>query len=417
MPKNITLDNFTGMSNIKTSEGLSVGRSKKVQPRVILNADCTSLGRLIKRDGSTKIIDLSGAHSLWSGSNSVLCGAGNKLYRIIQGQAIEICSISGPDAELSYTEVNEKVYISNLHWNNIFDPFDNSVEEWGLSLPEQPVVSFTAGNLPVGIYQLCFTRFNNREISGNGAIAEIELTSEGGISIANRSADLLVWITDPNGNRFYLAGQLSTIVDTVSSSEPLPSFLCVPPPFMENITYAFGRIWGSIDKNLYYSEPFHPEWFRTSLNLFEFDQKITMLAQVPTGLFVGCENVTYFLAGNEPHQMKQTLAGKGAVAGTLEYCDNVPELGDILSPAEKIHVNVPVWLSQEGIVIGNISGRLFNLTQQKVKFKPGAKGAAVHRMKNGEFQYLTSFKKGSIGSGADMTDSITAEVIRNGKVI
>jgi hypothetical protein len=186
---------------------------------------------------------------------------------------------------------------------------------------------------------------------------------------------------------------------------------------MKYITYAFGRVWGSIDKILYYSEPFHPEWFRASLNKFEFDQGINMIAQVPTGLFIGCEDITYFLAGDEPQQMKQTLAGKGAVPGTLVYCDNVPELGDILSPAERIHVSVPIWLSQEGVVIGNASGRLFNLTQQKVKFAPGVKGASVHRMKNGEFQYLTSFKQGSPGSGFGMADTATAEVIRNGKVI
>jgi hypothetical protein len=115
--------------------------------------------------------------------------------------------------------------------------------------------------------------------------------------------------------------------------------------------------------------------------------------------------------------MKQIQAGKGAVPGTLVYCNNVPELGDILSPAERIHVSVPIWLSQEGIVIGNVSGRLFNLTQQKVKFAPGVKGASVHRMKNGEFQYLTSFKQGSPGSGFGLADTVTAEVIRNGRVL
>ena len=405
------------MNNIKDSEGLAVGKEGKAQPRIILNSDITSQGRLIKRDGLTKIINLTNPHSLWSATLAVLCVSENKLYRISQGQAVEICSITGPNTELNYTEVNEKIYISNPYWNVIFDPSDNSTSEWGLTLPEQPVVSSTVGSLPAGTYQLCFTKFNNCEISGNGTIASIELTSEGGISISNRSANSLVWITDPNGSKFYLAGQLDTIATTVSSSEPLPSFLCSPPPFMEYITYAFGRVWGSVEKVLYYSEPFHPEWFRTSLNKFEFDQNITMIVQVPTGLFIGCKDVTYFLAGNEPSQMKQTLAGKGAIPGTLVYCDNVPELGDILSPAERIYVSVPIWLSQEGIVIGNASGRLFNLTQQKVKFSPGVKGASMHRMKNGEFQYLTSFKQGSPGSGFGMADSVTAEVIRNGRVL
>ena len=417
MTKPIKIERFVGMNNIKDSEGLTVGKESRVQPRIILNSDVTPQGRLIKRDGSTKVITLTSPHSLWSDSLAVLCASENKLYRISQGQAVEICAITGPDAELSYTEVNEKIYISNPYWNTIFDPSDNSTSDWGLTLPEQPVVSSTSGSLPAGTYQLCFTRFSNREISGNGAISSIELTTEGGITLSNRASDYLVWITDPNGSKFYLAGQLDTIATTASSSELLPSFLCSPPPYMENIIYAFGRVWGSIDKILYYSEPFHPEWFRPALNKFEFDQNIILIAQVPTGLFIGCEDITYFLAGNEPQQMKQSLAGKGAVPGTLCYCNNVPELGDILSPAERIHVSVPIWLSQEGIVIGNASGRLFNLTQQKVKFAPGVRGSSVHRMKNGEFQYLTSFKQGSPGSGFGMADSVTAEVIRNGRVL
>ena len=418
MTKSITLSSFTGMNNIKKSESLFVGRyGKQTQPRIILNADVTAQGRLIKRDGSTKLLNLTKPHSLWAGTTAMLCASENKLYRISQGQAVEICDISGPDTYLSYVEIDDKVYISNKYWNMIFDPSDNSTSEWGMPLPEQPVVSSTAGNLPAGTYQLCFTRFSDREISGNGAIASIELTVEGGIAISNRDTDLIVWMTDPNGSKFFLAGQLDTIVGVAQSSEPLPSFLCSPPPFMEYLDYAFGRVWGSVDNILYYSEPFRPGWFRMQLNKFEFDQNITLIAHVPTGMFIGCEDIAYFLAGTEPNQMKQSVAGKGAVPGTLKYCNNVPELGDILSPAERIHVNVPIWLSQEGIVIGNASGRLFNLTQQKVKFRPGVRGASVHRMKNGEFQYLTSFKQGSPGSGFGMSDTATVEVIRNGKVI
>jgi len=414
----IKLTDFTGMNNIKESEGLFVGRyGKNTQPRIILNADVTSGGRIIKRDGSEKVIALTSPHSLWSSSVAMLCASEGKLYRINQGQAVEICAITGPATYLSYVEINEKIYISNKYWNTIFDPSDNSTSDWGLSLPEQPVISSTAGNLTAGTYQVCFTRFSGREISGNGAIASIELAADSGITISNRGADLLVWMTDPNGSKFFLAGQLDTIVSNAQSSEPLPSFLCSPPLYMEYLSYGFGRVWGSIDNVLYYSEPFHPEWFRNQFNKFEYNQNITLIAQATTGIFVGCEDTTYFLAGTEPQQMKQTLAGKGAVPGTLIYCNNVPELGDILSPAERIHVDVPIWLSQEGIVIGNASGRLFNLTHQKVKFKPGKRGASVHRMKNGEFQYLTNFKQGSPGSGFGMADTVTAEVIRNGRVI
>ena len=417
MVKPIKLDNFIGMNNIKQAENLFIGRKKSCQPRIILNADCTAGGRLIKRDGYTKFVDLIDAHSLWSDSLAMMCVSENKLYRISQGLAIEICNISGPSANLSYVEINDKIYISNNYWNTVFNPSDNLISDWGLTLPEQPVIIHTVGNLPAGIYQVCFTKFNGREISGNSAITSIEVTADNGLSILNRVEDSLVWMTDPNGSNFFLYGAFDTIVNTAQSFEPLPSFLCSPPPYMEYLDYAFGHMWGNVDNILYYSESFHPEWFKMQFNKFEFDQNITLIAHVPTGLFVGCENISYFLKGTEPSQMQQITVGKGAIPGTLKYCNNIPELGDILSPAERIHVNVPIWVSQEGIVIGNSSGRLFNLTQQKIKFRPGEKGASVHRIKNGSFQYLTSFKQGSPGSGFGMTDKVTMDIIRHGKVI
>ena len=113
MAESIKIVNFVGMQNIKDSESLFVGKAGACQPRIILNSDVTSQGRLIKRDGSTKVISLTSSHSLWSDTLAVLCASEGKLYHISQGQAVEICSITGPDSELSYTEVNEKIYISN----------------------------------------------------------------------------------------------------------------------------------------------------------------------------------------------------------------------------------------------------------------------------------------------------------------
>jgi hypothetical protein len=413
----IRLRDFTGMNNIRLSEGLFVGRGQSAQPRITLNADVTSRGRLVKRDGSTKIISFTTAHSLWACQSAMMCADSGYLYRIHQLEKTQICAITGPqDEPLSYAEYDGKIYISNAYWNKVFEPSTNVASQWGINTPEQPVVSSTNGNLPAGTYKLCFTKFVNRDIGGNGPIAEITVTADQGITISNRPADAIVWMTDTDDNKFYLVGELDTIVTLPGVSEPLPSFMCAPPPCLEYITYVFGRMWGFDGNDLLYSEPLHPNWFRPEFNKIEFDQKGTMIAYVPTGLFIGCEDITYFYEGNEPHLMKEHIVGSGAIPGTLAYCNNIPELGDILSPAEKIHVNVPVWLSQEGIVIGNSSGRLFNLTQQKVRFKPGQRGASVHRMKDGEFQFLTSFKQGSAGSGIGMSDTATVEVIRNGKV-
>jgi len=392
MAKPIIIDQFVGMNNIKTEEG------RINEPRLILNADVNTEGQIIRRAGYQSHIALPGSHSLAAFTGTMLCAAGGKLYELRTGIAVEICSIDGPtDEPLDYAKVDHRIYISNKYWKKIYDPSDSSVSDWGIPLPDQPVAVQSSGNMPSGVYRLCFTRLVNGELSGNGLITEIYLDSDNsGISILNRDPDEILWLTDPNGETFYKQGD----VDSVSACmyvETLPTFLCSPPPFLENIVFAFGRMWGSVDNTLYYSEPYKLGLFRLDLNKFEFPYDITLVASTIGGLFVGTKEATYSLLGANPAEMRQTSVGTGSVPGTLTYCNNVKEMGDVLSPEEKIHNSVPIWVTQDGIVIGNASGRLFNLSNLKTNVDPSEhRGASLYRSRNGVFQFLSSFRMGSI---------------------
>ncbi|MBU4002690.1 MAG: hypothetical protein KKB94_10270, partial [Proteobacteria bacterium] len=116
MTNSIKINAFTGMNNVRTaSDNLKT-------PSLILNADTTAEGRLTRRGGHTKVIDLAGAYSLWACKFAMLVAAGGSLYRISQGVASSLGSLSGPEAPLSYSEANGKAYISNQHWNGVFNP-------------------------------------------------------------------------------------------------------------------------------------------------------------------------------------------------------------------------------------------------------------------------------------------------------
>ena len=416
MAKSIRMNSFTGMCNIKDAEGLFVERGGVVEPRIILNADVSEKGRLVKRDGNTKIISLTDGHSEWAGATCHLVMDGTTLKRISGTTASTITDVGGVKTPMYYAEVEDKVYLSNKYYNGIFDPETDTVSAWGITLPVGPVLSLTSGSLPAGTYHVCFTQRSGTDISGNGPISEITLASTGGISISNRPTNAVVWCTDPGGDVFYKIGEVDTIVN-VTTVEPMPSLFCFPPPYMEHIVHAFGRMWGMVDNILYHSEPFHLDWWKLGKASFEFATKGTLIAKVKTGLFVGCVDRTYCLLGTEPEHMQQLDVGAGAIPGTLKYCNDIIELGDTISPPEKKHVSVPVWVSQEGIVAGNPVGRLFSLSQQKVKFAPGVVGASLYRKKDGSFQFLTSFPGGGVQVGLGMSDDATVEVIRNGAVI
>ena len=172
-----------------------------------------------------------------------------------------------------------------------------------------------------------------------------------------------------------------------------------------------------VGSRLYYSEPFKLSWWKKGVAFFDFSTTGTMIAKTKTGLFIGTSDRTHCLLGTKPEEMQSLDVGAGAIPGTLAYCNNIIELGDTISPPEKKHESVPVWVSEEGIVAGNPVGRLFSLSKGKVKFSPGEKGASLYRQKNGDFQYLTSFKKGPDEDSVGMSDEATVTVMRNGVVI
>jgi len=408
----IDINGFSGANNIM--ERFFVERGI-VEPRIILNADVDLQGRLLARKGKTLYISKSGAYSLWAGISCMLFVAGGVLYRIIGGEAVNVGTVDGPKYPLSYAEADDKVYISGPYWQGIFDPTANSVATWGVPQPPGPMLSAGSGNLPAGTYFVTMTNVTNGELSGNGPISMIELASEGGIQVINRPSGALVWVTDSDEGILYLVGETSKIVD-IPTVEPLPSFMCSPPPFLENLCYAFGRMWGSEGNTVYYSEPFKLGWFKLASNKFTFDSKVTLIAKVSTGLFIGMRERTVFLAGTEPGKMVQSDAGAGSITGSLSYCNNLPDLGSVLGTPEKGFVDVPVWMTVEGIVAGNVSGKLFNLTKNKIKMGIPARGASLYRNLEGVFQYLASFTTGATGSGAGFADAETYNAFKDEQI-
>ena len=410
----ININSFSGANNIKSAEDFYSAKGVAA-PRIILNADVDLTGKLTMRKGRTLHINLPGAHSLWAGNLCCLAVAENVLYRIHNGIAITICTLAGTKSPVSFIDVEDKVYFSNPYTQGIFNPFTNSVSVWGIVQPPGPMLLSGDGNLVPGTYHVTMTNVVNGELSGNGAITQIELAAEGGIQILNRPAGALVWVTDSDEYLFYLVGAVDKIVD-LPTVEPLPSFLCSPPPYLENLCYAFGRIWGSNGSDVYYSQPFNFSWFKLNSNKYSFEDEVTLIAKVPTGLFIGMKNRTKFLLGTIPEQMSQQDAGAGSIKNTLAYCNNMPELGWTLGTPEKDFADVPVWLTTEGIVVGNPSGKFFNITKNKIKMSIPEEGASLYRNLEGKIQFLTSFRKGTIGSGAGFSDADTDDAFKNGAI-
>jgi hypothetical protein len=150
---------------------------------------------------------------------------------------------------------------------------------------------------------------------------------------------------------------------------------------------------------------------RETFNHFEMNDTVTCIARSTTGLFIGCTNKTVSLLGTDPTKMVQTDVGSGSIPRSVCYVDSAKDLADVLATEEKVHNSVPVWLTKEGIVMGNGIGRLFNLTANKAAINPATCRAAsiFFRTADGIPRILCTF-----ATAEDGTPAVTA--MRDGAI-
>jgi hypothetical protein len=399
-------NNFQGMNNIavKNKGSLDI-------PSMILNANVEPDGSLQKRPGLEKVINLPGAHSLWTNNKGiVLCMAQGVVYRVIDtATTVSLVDTALPDSPMAYFEVDGRVYMSNKDWTGMYDPSQDLMKAWGEPIPEAPILIPTAGSLPAGNYRVCVTALSEySRVSGNSNQTGIVLDAPGGIEIPNLPATASVWITDPNGSIFLFAGSSSPITDVPENSEPIPSMWGSPPLPMNHLCWAFGRAWGCVGNRVYYSEPYQPELFLLNTNFFDLSEPVLMIARAKAGLFIGCESKTELFAGTDPNQMSQQSVGPGVVPGSLSYANDLGDLGR----------DVPIWVGKDGVYAGLGDGRAVNLIKEKVQIDPQqVTGASVCRVKDGRRQMLFSARQNMKGQEVGFGDNASCEVIRKGAVI
>jgi hypothetical protein len=374
------ISKFKGMNNVKGAEG------DNREPSVILNSYVTPQGRVLKKTGHQSFATLSGAKNLFGGS-VMLAVAGDRLYQIEGGLATELCLTPTHATDMSYVEVNSKIYMSCAGWTGIYDLIDNEIKEWGLAIPDVPIIGAVAGDLPPGTYSVCYTNTDSNGMTGgNSPIVKFTFENQSmGVSLINPPANTYVWMTDTNGGEFFLIGNTDNISTITSpyNSLPLPSFGVIPPPKMTNIFLAFGRIWGISGKKLYYSEPSVFDWFKEA-NSFTFQDNLLMAGGLTEGIFVNSEDSTWALIGTNPGTAVVRRIGNGAVRGTLAYAD--------FQVADTTYTDVPVWVNMDGIVALSNQFELMNLTSEKLDIPISNEGAGTTISERGIRQILMTLK-------------------------
>lgn len=332
---------FPGVDNVSTEGRYSV-IDRIIFPQIIFNMYVNPDGRLIKREGYTEHALLTDAHSLISDSRYLFCGG------LGSGSPESIWRIDSKGNKTEVGAIHGKLH--PLYWLRLNDPIDM---QWKL---------YISSKVWNGIYQYS-------------------------------TGTIVTWGT-------LYSDDPADFMDGLYSSERMLTLNVKPPNPMENLCFHGSRIWGSIGKIAYYSEPFAYGWFKDE-NRIEFLEELTLIATTPRGMYFASEDRTWFEHGMEPSGMKLDEVGDGALSGSLQYCD-----------FQKLGEKVPVWTSKSGIQAGVDSG-VKSLTTGRVRFDASGRVASMFRNRGGNPQYMANFELPEVQFG----DSVTAEVIRAGKLV
>jgi hypothetical protein len=397
----IPFERFKGLNNLMsvTDKGLRWLEQA-------LNIDITNQGGWKTRKGYDNLLSVNG-HSLWSDGNICLYRTGTTLMRLFPNltTATLRTGLSPNRLPMSYLSLIGKIYYSDGRDNGIIE-FGAS-RSWGLALPKAPICTTIGGFLTKGIYRVILTYMrNDGQESGSSLPTLIELSAgNSGIRVITEpSLDatvsyICVYVTTPNGTSFRLFHKVTNAINTVDIIDvksvnnltvklETENLETLPPGVL--INYYKSRILLVENYNIWCSMPFSYELCKRESDYVSFETPIRMLAVVEDGLWVGLDNVTYFLLGETPPYKIDKIIPYGVIEG--QWASDVA--GEKLL-RDDIKGKVCLWSSTKGICVGGTGGYFLNLTENTYNFPIALTGHGFVR-ENDEMNQFILFLKDAI---------------------
>lgn len=357
------------------------------------NIDLTKAHKAKCRPGYTEVYS-GNVDAMWSDNLDCLFLDGTTLKRLNADYTTTTLA-TGLTASISLSVV--RAFAGDLYWSNGYEigVIRNGVNQsWGIETPATPVVSqATTGLLSTGRYLVALT-YQRGDMEGPASYTALYV---GGIGISvtvPTPTDVNIerinlYITSMDGEVLYLANsvlvgaiELEYRGDASELAIPIETEFLQAPTSANDLIFYNGRIWFVTDNILWHTDPYHE--LLGSTNFMPIDNEaITMVGAVTDGLYVATRNRTYFLRGNDPHEMSiSKVADCGAIRGTASIID-AEWVGEGMAGKGLI------WTSPKGICIGLLGGQFVNLSKKRVNNLTGERGTSLFRQMGGQNHLVT----------------------------
>ena len=422
----VVLDRFDkGSNNIKKTVDLD-----NRELREAINVDINKEGKVRRRFGYSSIYSGTNIHSVYQNSKMRLFVENGTLKQLLSDNtAVTIKTGLDVKKTLSYTEVNDKIFFTNGDENGIVNE-NGSYSPLGLDNPSSsPTVTFGTGSLCRGTYLLTTTFMDaDGEESGSHLVVKADTAVNSSIILSNipqppdNTHTVNLYMSNADGDAMYWIYSLPygvttwTIPNNMDLQKELDFMFYYRMPAGHLIRYFNGHLFIAYNNILWFSGAQDFGKHKRSEHYFKFPEKVSIVEPVETGIFVVSDK-TYFYRGTDPRKMKvEEVYGHRAIEGTgLGLYSHQTGLKPLTR--REVTGKVAYWMTEKGGVFGTNEGFVVPVMENKIEIGEYQEGMSTFVENEGIRQIVTPVKGPGNTSGLKWSDSVVAQVRRNGVII
>ena len=381
----IKLTPIAGMNTEGEDASLSVGGDAPHHfVRDAVNVDLSPTGRVSMRERLRKVSDLA-LDNLWHSPlhGDTFATHGDKWVRLDPSNwSIQELATLG-EGEVYHEVLNNRVCVSGPAGIFVFD--GNAAHLLTIDTPPAPMVSASPGSLPAGAYGVAVAWLRGDQESATSGITHCEVGENGGLSVTlplcfdATVTHVRLYLTRQNGGELnrgedYPVGTSHVVIPLLPApGAPAKFHNLAPMPGGSYLRYWRGRLLTASGNVLRFSEPMAYHLHDPRHGFVQFPQRITFVAPVETGIWVGQVDHVAFLAGASPDDMAmQRKKSRPPVPGSAVLVDS-EQMGEISQGGQV----TAVWLADNGYVIGSSAGALIEPHANKLAGISATQGASV----------------------------------------
>jgi hypothetical protein len=353
-----------------------------------VNVDFGRAGGVSRRAGSTRRMETTSAHSLWTAPDGRSFGViDGELCRLTwDGSALAATELREleSDARLSYDAVNASIVCGNA--SELLEVLaDDTVRPLALPRPGVPAAEASAaGGLHAGRYAVALSFLRGGEEGPLSFAAFVDVAEGGGLSVTTPTVDgataVRVYRSEANGETLQRAADMPLDGTFLVGTGPLGRL--ADTQYLERLPGGqIVRHWKGLllvarGHTVMWSEPMRYGLYDPRHNFVQFPQNVILMEPVEGGVFVGTRDGVVFLAGTSPSEWTQQR--KSALA-PVAYTGMRVEAG-LLAGDPPGDTHVAMWLAKNGIVIGTSDGSLREVHAKRIRLpdnQAAGVGAAV----------------------------------------